>query len=93
MHTGDKRLHARIYGRVQGVSFRYNTLQTANRLGVRGWVRNRPDGSVEVMAEGAQGVLEALVEFLNTGPIGAYVRQVDVEWSAAIDEFEYFQVR
>lgn len=77
------RLHARVYGRVQGVNFRYHTQKEANTLGLGGWVANRPDGSVEVVAEGDKESLQKLVSFLHRGSPSARVERVDVAWEEA----------
>ena len=87
-----KRLHAVVRGRVQGVSFRAFTASVARRLGLAGWVRNRPDGSVEVLAEGAPSDLEALVSRLHEGPPLARVDAVEQDWSAATGDLEPFHV-
>jgi len=65
-------------GRVQGVWFRGTTEQRARELGVAGWAKNRPDGSVEVVAEGAPDAVDKLVAFLHEGPRRAEVASVDV---------------
>lgn len=65
-------------GRVQGVSFRWYTEQRARELGVNGWVRNEPDGSVALHAEGDAEAVDALVEWCRTGPALARVRNVAV---------------
>ena len=75
-----RRVHARVRGRVQGVGFRATTLEVARRLGLGGWVRNREDGDVELEAEGPAFALDQLVAFLHTGPRGAHVTTVDLEW-------------
>jgi acylphosphatase len=87
------RLHAIVDGRVQGVSFRYFVGEQAHYLGVFGWVRNRLDGSVEVMVEGPQAQLELLLQALHQGPPMAHVDQVQVEWLEATGEFSSFWVR
>jgi len=87
------RLHAIVEGRVQGVSFRYFVSEKAAFLGIKGWVRNRIDGSVEVMAEAARGQLELLLQELPKGPPSAYVTDVQVEWLEAAGEFTTFWVR
>ncbi len=71
------RLHVRVRGRVQGVGFRWFTASTAQALGVAGWVRNCPDGSVEVLAEGEADALVALRTGLQAGPPGAMVTGVE----------------
>ncbi len=72
-----KVLHALVRGRVQGVGFRWFVLERARRLGVRGWVRNRPDGGVEVEAAGDAESLEDLRRLLAQGPSGARVSGVE----------------
>lgn len=71
-------VRARVHGRVQGVMFRDSCRREAGRLGVTGWVRNEPDGSVAVQAEGEPAAVDALVEWCRTGPRGARVERVDV---------------
>ncbi len=88
-----KRLHAIVLGLVQGVGYRYFTLWEAARLGLTGYVRNLPDGSVEVVAEGTQEQLEKLLERLHQGPPAAKVRKVIVKWGEAKNEFDRFGVR
>lgn len=73
-----KAVHATVTGRVQGVSFRYYTQERASELGVNGWVRNEPDGSVALHAEGEPEAVDALVEWCRTGPTTAMVRNVAV---------------
>jgi len=67
-----------VRGRVQGVAFRAFTADEARRAGVAGWVRNRPDGSVEAAFEGARGAVEALLAFVRRGPRSARVDDVEV---------------
>ena len=91
---GDRfRLSAGVHGRVQGGAFRYYTRQRASALGLAGTVRNRWDGSVEVIAEGPRRDLEELLAFLREGPPGALVTEVDVQWSAPTNHMERFEVR
>ena len=87
------RLSATVHGRVQGVGFRYHVRQRAVELGLVGSVRNRWDGSVEVMAEGTRRKLEELLAFLREGPPSAFVIGVDVQWSAPCDDLTGFEVR
>jgi acylphosphatase len=75
--TGVLRLRVRVRGRVQGVWFRESTRREAERLGVRGWVRNCPDGSVEAVLEGPHAIVRELETWLHHGPSGA--RVVDVQ--------------
>lgn len=82
-----------IRGRVQGVWFRESTREEAERLGVRGWVRNAPDGSVEAVAEGPRDAVDRLVAWCRRGPSAARVEGVDVTSERATGEFEGFEVR
>lgn len=66
-----------VSGRVQGVGFRYATLQEARRLGVTGWVRNLPDGQVEVLAQADAPALERFATWLRRGPPGARVTDLE----------------
>ena len=92
--TGDLvRAHLVVTGRVQGVGFRYTTVDEARRLGVRGWVRNEPDGSVEVEVEGERAAVEALVRFLHGGPPGARVEDVALRWDAHVGDLGPFGAR
>lgn len=75
-----KAFRAIVRGRVQGVGFRYCTAREARALGVRGAVRNTPQGSVEVHAEGSLAALESLAAWLRRGPPGAHVQAVDIAW-------------
>jgi acylphosphatase len=78
-----KAVQARVSGRVQGVSFRWYTEEQARRLGVTGWVRNEPDGSVLVHAEGDDEAVDALVAWCRTGPSLARVTDVAVRAASA----------
>jgi acylphosphatase len=93
MSTDHQQLHAIVRGRVQGVSFRAATQQEAQRLTLTGWVRNRPDGSVEVLAEGPRAPLEQLAAWLHHGPPAAAVSEVSAEWQAASGLGRQFEVR
>ena len=73
-------LRAVVHGDVQGVGFRYFVQRRGEEMGLAGWVRNRPDGSVEVVAEGSRAALGRLLELLGRGPGLAGVDRVDAEW-------------
>jgi acylphosphatase len=73
-------LHAIVHGRVQGVFFRDSTRREATGLGLGGWVRNLPDGTVEVYAEGDRAGLDRLHAWLYRGPEAARVTRVDADW-------------
>ena len=79
----ERRLHAFVHGRVHGVGYRATTMDEARRLGLAGWVRNRVDGTVEVLAEGPEANLALFVAYLNRGPWGARVTSVVEDWSEA----------
>jgi len=87
------RLDATVRGRVQGVGFRVYVARRAAALGLRGWVANRPDRSLQCVAEGTRPNLEALLAVLELGPPGAEVESVSRAWSAAIGGFERFEIR
>lgn len=91
--AGQARLHAIVHGRVQGVSFRYYTQKRANELNLTGYVRNRWDGTVEVVAEGPRANLDKLLSFLRTGPQAAFVENVDIDWTLPEGNFPGFGVR
>lgn len=80
-------------GWVQGVNFRWFTQRRAADLGLTGFVRNLPDGSVQVVAEGDRRTLESLLDLLRVGPSAATVDAVDANWSAQTGEFSRFEVR
>jgi acylphosphatase len=83
-HTGDVARRLRVYGLVQGVYYRFTTRQVAGGLGLRGWVTNRYDGSVEAFVQGPPERVEELIAWCREGPRGARVERVDVE-DAALD--------
>ena len=87
------RMHAYIEGRVQGVGFRYFTLQIAQDLDLTGWVRNRWNGRVEVMAEGELENLNQLLSKLRRGPLSAEVTHVDYQFTDAQEDFDSFRPR
>ncbi|HEX6155830.1 MAG TPA: acylphosphatase [Burkholderiales bacterium] len=70
--------HLQITGRVQGVGFRYSMQREATRVGVRGWVRNRRDGSVEALVQGNDAAIAAITDWARHGPPGARVEEVRV---------------
>jgi acylphosphatase len=84
-----RRLVAR--GRVQGVWFREGMRQEAARLGITGWVRNRMDGSVEAVVQGAPAAVDAMVAWARRGPEAAHVASLDV--AEASGEFATFEKR
>ena len=71
-----RRIHVLLAGRVQGVFFRRSAAQEATRLGISGWVKNRPDGRVELEAEGPPEAVEAFLAFCRLGPERARVEEI-----------------
>lgn len=87
------RIEATVTGLVQGVFFRQYTLREALQLNLVGWVANRPDGSVQLIAEGDETDLRQLLVFLHAGSPSAQVEDVTFTWSTATGEFTDFRVR
>lgn len=87
------RANAVISGRVQGVCFRLNTKRTADKYGVYGWVKNRPDGKVEAVFEGEKKSVESVLKWCHKGPVMSRVDSVDITIEEdAREEFFEFQV-
>jgi len=84
--------HLVVRGRVQGVYFRGGLKQQADLRRVRGWVRNRFDGSVEAVLQGPEEAVAAVVAWARRGPRGAHVESVDVEWSDIDQPMASFEV-
>ena len=87
------RAHVYISGMVQGVFFRYETRNLAEKLGIKGWVRNTPDGRVEAVFEGDKKKIQAMLDFCRRGPPGAQVTDVEVKWENPRGEFSSFGIR
>lgn len=75
-------VHVVVQGKVQGVGFRVFTKQEARQKGLNGWVRNRPDGTVEVEAEGPRPEITSFLKILEKGPIFSHVTEIIVDWKA-----------
>ena len=93
MASSTHQIEARVQGRVQGVGFRAFTTRRAQQLGLSGWVRNEPDGSVRVVAEGSEDDLHTLLDHLRHGPPASRVSDVSATWDDATGEFDGFRVR
>lgn len=92
-HGAVERLTATVFGRVQGVGFRWWVRSVADRLGLRGWVMNAPDErSVELVAEGSPVALDELERLLREGPPGAEVDRVEAARSPASGGYGRFQI-
>ena len=86
-------VQAIVYGRVQGVFFRDFVARRASELGLTGYVRNLPDGGVEVLTEGERKQLEKLISYLKVGPSAARVEKVATSWSEYTGSYSGFRVR
>ncbi|MGB9561933.1 MAG: acylphosphatase [bacterium] len=84
--------HCIVEGEVQGVGYRFFAIRHANRLGIKGFVRNLDDGSVEVFAEGEREKLEEFLELLYDGPSAAFVRNIKLEWKPFKGEYTNFTI-
>ncbi len=82
-----------VSGHVQGVFFRAFTSRIAKSLGIKGYVRNLPQGGVEIRAEGYKDKLEMLVDQLKQGPPESLVENIEVKWSGYTGQFNNFEVR
>ena len=89
---GLKRVQLFVRGRVQGVFFRASARREARRLGLTGWVKNRADGSVELLAEGEEDGIKELVGWAQKGPGAARVETVDVRWRSFVGDFHDFRI-
>lgn len=88
-----KRVDMIVKGRVQGVCFRSETKRQGRILNLTGFVRNKDDGDVEVVAEGEEKDIKELVKYCRKGPLGARVDNLDVKFGKNKDEFKFFEIR
>ena len=88
----NKRVQLFVRGRVQGVFFRAAAQREARRLGVVGWVKNRNDGSVELLAEGEEDAIKEIIGWAQRGPSASRVENVDVRWRGYTGEFFEFRI-
>lgn len=87
-----KKVRALIYGLVQGVGLRYSVQRKASQLGLTGFVKNLPDGSVELVAEGEEDLINELIEYVKTGIRWARVEKVELEWSEWEGKYRRFEI-
>lgn len=87
-----KRIHARIYGFVQGVGYRHFVRKNANELGIKGWIRNNLDGTVQAIFEGDDGAVTEIIEKCKKGPAMSWVERVDIKEEDAKNDFEDFLI-
>jgi len=87
-----ERVHIFVTGRVQGVGFRYFTLDIANRYKITGWVRNTHNQEVEITAEGYRSDLDLFINLMRRGPSSAFVKDLRIEWLNPTKEFDRFSI-
>ena len=87
-----KQLQLLVRGRVQGVYFRASTQREARRLGITGWVKNRADGTIEIVAEGEEVSIRELYGWAQKGPTAARVERVDTRWRSFTGDFPDFRI-
>jgi len=88
-----KKAYIKVFGRVQGVFYRYSAMNKATEFGLGGWVKNIQDGSVELMCEGDEKDIEKMIAWCNHGPPGAFVEKADVIWENYSGEFKKFKIK
>lgn len=88
-----KRAHVFVSGKVQGVFFRQTTKHQAENHGVKGWVKNLPDGRVEAVFEGEDEAVKSIIEYCKRGPSRAKVENIELKWETPIGEFTSFRTR
>lgn len=88
-----KHLTVKIYGQVQAVGFRYSAGHVARQLGITGFARNEPDGSVYIEAEGEEVALKDFLSWCGKGPQLARVEKVDPSWPEVSEGFTGFKIK
>ncbi len=88
-----KRLHLKIYGLVQEVNYRTGARRKVHELGLAGWVKNMPDGTVETVAEGEEETLNQYIQWCKKGPPSARVEEVREKWEEPTGEFQGFRIK
>ena len=86
------RAHVFFGGRVQGVGFRYTAEAIAQKLGLTGWVKNLPDGRVEIVCEGSKEKIAELLSGIRDGTLARYIQKTDCVWEDPTNEYEDFRV-
>jgi acylphosphatase len=86
------RAHLWISGRVQGVFFRAHAQNKAQTLNLSGWVRNLPNGQVEVIFEGKKEAVEEMIQWCHHGPPSAQVTKVDIQWETPVNTAQEFDI-
>jgi acylphosphatase len=85
--------HIVVSGLVQGVGYRYFASRRAEKLGLTGYARNLPDGRVEILACGEDGLIAEFVKLLGVGPAASSVRDIALEWVKPGETFDRFEIR
>lgn len=88
-----KRVEIQVFGRVQGVFFRFQANTCAKELDLTGWVKNEEDGSVKIVAEGEKENLQKLIAWTKKGSLFARVDKIEVKWEEGKGEFEKFETK
>jgi len=88
-----KRFHIIVHGKVQGVFFRDNIQKKASESNLKGYVKNLPDGTVEIIAEGNEDIIKQLITFCNKNPGYSNVTDIEIKESKPTNEFNKFEVR
>lgn len=88
-----KRYHIKVHGRVQGVGFRFHTQQHAVRHNIKGWVKNKPDGTVEIDAEGEDHDMDRFIRELKKGSMNAKVTNVQFDEYPETGTYHSFQIQ
>ena len=88
-----KQIHVFYLGRVQGIGFRFTAEDVALGLGVMGWVKNLPDGRVEIIAEGEEKILLQYLEQIRNSFLKKYITNEEISWAQATGKYADFQIR
>lgn len=88
-----KEIQLTIHGKVQGVSYRYNTKKQAQKHNIKGWVKNQKDGTVKIKAQANKEKLKKLIQWCKKGPTRAQVQKIEKEWKKPQKEYKKFKIK
>ncbi len=88
----DANAHIVVSGMVQGVGYRYFVYRLAKRMNLTGWVKNLPNGEVEIEVEGQKGIIESFMKELPVGNSSAVVRNIEVNWEKPVGQYRNFDI-